>query len=502
MTKKVHVLSEPSLEFRYGQAVVDPHDGLTLFGPFDTDQPTHPSSISYALIGTKKGAESFLAFTRKWIGAIHTPQGSDARIWPIFPGFEAAFGCEWPNHPSKCFEIGSEKLENASRDFDPNKRANSVVNLYVDEIARIQKADERIDVVICVVPETVYQRCRPKSRIDPEIGRGRRPTRKEIQERKAGQTDLFGSYDPKIYGYSPDFRRQIKARSMKYGIPIQIIRETTLVLTDKQVFGERGVTCMADRAWNMGLGLYYKAGGKPWRLHSAREGVSYIGLAYRRENPNSSSSTASCAAQMFLDSGDGIVFMGEYGPWYTGKKGSFHLTREAAQSLLKGTLKTYEELEGQPLREIFLHCRSGINEAEFAGFSEACPKNVKLVGIRVRQNRGEVRLLREGTYPVLRGTLWKVNEKTAYLWASGFKGRLATYDGWEIPVPLRIDVQHGQADILQVAKDILGLTKLNYNACRLGDSEPVTIGFSDKVGEILISNPSAKNRKPNFKYYI
>jgi hypothetical protein len=33
-------------------------------------------------------------------------------------------------------------------------------------------------------------------------------------------------------------------------------------------------------------------------------------------------------------------------------------------------------------------------------------------------------------------------------------------------------------------------TKLNYNACKLGDSQPVTVKFSDAVGEILISNPS------------
>jgi hypothetical protein len=52
------------------------------------------------------------------------------------------------------------------------------------------------------------------------------------------------------------------------------------------------------------------------------------------------------------------------------------------------------------------------------------------------------------------------------------------------------------------SRDILGLTKLNYNACKLGDSEPVTIGFSDAVGEILVSNPRVTSPKPNFKFYI
>jgi 2-methylisocitrate lyase-like PEP mutase family enzyme len=71
-----------------------------------------------------------------------------------------------------------------------------------------------------------------------------------------------------------------------------------------------------------------------------------------------------------------------------------------------------------------------------------------------------------------------------------------------VPVPLRIDIEHGEGDIEQVAKDILSLTKLNYNACKLGDSEPVTVAFSDAVGEILVSNPTVKERRPNFKFYI
>ena len=82
------------------------------------------------------------------------------------------------------------------------------------------------------------------------------------------------------------------------------------------------------------------------------------------------------------------------------------------------------------------------------------------------------------------------SERTGYLFASGVIPRLGTYPGTESPVPLRIDVQHGAANITQVARDILALTKLNYNECKIGDSEPVTIGFSSAVGEILVSNPT------------
>jgi len=126
----------------------------------------------------------------------------------------------------------------------------------------------------------------------------------------------------------------------------------------------------------------------------------------------------------------------------------------------------------------------------------------KLVGIRVRKDFDGLRLFREGTRPVIRGTFLKAGPKLGYLWASGFIPRLRTYPGWESPVPLKIDVQRGEADIEQVARDVLALTKLNYNACRFGDSEPVTIGFSNAVGEILVSNPTVTERSPKFKFYI
>ncbi len=71
-----------------------------------------------------------------------------------------------------------------------------------------------------------------------------------------------------------------------------------------------------------------------------------------------------------------------------------------------------------------------------------------------------------------------------------------------MPVPLRIDVQHATADITQVASDVLALTKLNYSEYKIGDSEPVTIGFSGAVGEILVSNPTIPYRSPEFKFYI
>src|SRR5207247_1918095 len=128
------------------------------------------------------------------------------------------------------------------------------------------------------------------------------------------------------------------------------------------------------------------------RAGEAREGVCYIGIAFRKGDKEGAS--ACCAAQMFLDSGDGIVFLGQDAPLYSEKERQFHLSKASAKRLLAGVLQTYAELDGRPLREIFLHYRSEISGEEFTGYREACPGGVRLVAIRVRPDRYSVRLFR------------------------------------------------------------------------------------------------------------
>src|SRR6266540_5359498 len=500
MDERVHILSEPELEFGYQERLHDPHDGLALFGPSDSKTSSQPRSITYGVIGTDAGVEAF----RKWVEVINKPVISqetlkNPRLWPPFPGFEATFHSILPISPARIQALDYSTLLIAANNRDPHKRAGELVKMYLNGIELAKKRDDIFNLLVCVVPDYVWRNCRPLSRVSNGIGQ--RISADERRARASGQLDWIEQYNPIEYSMSVDFRRQIKARSMRFDAPLQLVRES-IINPPGLSTARLNLSPISDRAWNLCTAIYYKGGGKPWRLATAREGVCYIGMAFRRTNPNLQNATACCAAQMFLDSGDGIVFLGEYGPWYSEEKRECHLSRKAAKDLLEGILKTYSKLDGRELTEVFLHYRSSINDEEISGYRDALPRGVRLVGIRVRLERHGIRLFRAGTRPVMRGTVWILNDRTAFLWGSGFKPRLGTYDGWEVPIPLRIDIQYGDADILQVAKDILGLTKLNYNACRLGESEPVTIGFSDAVGEILVSNPTVTDRRPNFKYYI
>ena len=489
---KAPVFTEPGLEFALAQRLQHPRDGITLFGPFDSKGIDRPRHITYALFGTPDGIESFRTFSTTLNRPILTEERYDEILWSHFPGFEEAFHTVWSPEPAWQGEINPDTLSAATSIQEAHERVYSVVNLYLDAMRIAKQRDEHFDVFICVLPDLVFRTCRIRSA-------GRKLDKKE-RDLRASMGDFFAHFDPRQYAFSLDFRRQIKARVMELEVPIQIVRESTLRLLPRESMAERELTPLSDRAWNLSTAIYYKSGGKPWKLSTARDGVCYVGVAFK--DTEDKDRHACSAAQMFLDDGDGVVFLGDYGRWYSERKGEYHLTPAAAKKLLAGVLETYRNQHGKPLREIFLHCRSSISEEEFGGYQQACPEGVKLVAVRVAPERLGLRVYRRGTMPVLRGTFWPITAKRGFLWASGFKPRLRTYDGAEVPQPLCIEIQHGEAELETVAKDILGLTKLNYNCCKLGEHQPVTIHFSDAVGEILVANRGAEKILPNFKYYI
>ncbi|MBL7395880.1 hypothetical protein INQ29_23895, partial [Escherichia coli] len=77
----------------------------------------------------------------------------------------------------------------------------------------------------------------------------------------------------------------------------------------------RGLQDEATVAWNFCTTLYFKMDAKPWALAHVRPGVCYVGLVFKNDDTPAATGEACCAAQMFLNSGDGLVFRGALGPW-------------------------------------------------------------------------------------------------------------------------------------------------------------------------------------------
>ncbi len=493
-------LTEPDLSFRFGGRMEDPRDGLTVFGPLDEGSPY---GIRVGLIGTSRGVASYRSWVRRVQGPISLATEVPAR--PMFPGFQAVYGVPWDDDPVITLGVTDEEIGEAVYLRDPHQRVFKTVEIFASRIIdSLQNEEATPDLWFVVIPEEIYRYCRPRSSVESDkvIETGSTMSR-GLAIRLLTQASLFESDhdEAEPYYYDVDFHHQLKARLLEHRAPTQVIREQTL---------ERGSTAPEDDgaaatqlaiAWNLTSSSFYKVGGRPWKAASVRDGVCYVGLVFKEEHASPDSRSACCAAQMFVDSGDGFVFRGAVGPWRTKRRGEFHLSQEAAYELLSTAIKTYARERGAPPRELFIHGRVRFRDEEWEGFLAAAGNSTRVSGVRIRE-ASDLRLFRMGSYPILRGLAYLSSDSSAYLWTRGYTPRLQTYPGREVPRPLLVDVCRGDFDLPTVLGDVMALTKLNYNACMHSDGMPVTLRFADAVGEILTAGPIASDPPLPFKHYI
>lgn len=505
-------LPEPMLGFGRQQTCDHPKDGLFLYGPHSAAEAV--KEISVGVIGTEQGIAFFREWAKKLCGFIDIPArkktDKENRLHlSNFPGLEETFGIKINPDDLTEKKISSNKIDEATRTVNLHEAVKKSVDLYIEEIERHDRNEERkIDVWILVLPELIFDRCKPLARRSglPLI-KGQFVKKQKAPADLPLLSALPDQADEEIFNDIPDFHRQVKARLLKLGHTSQLMRETTLApeqFKNSAGYPVRTLQEAASVAWNISTGLYYKTqSDPPWKLANARPGVCYIGLVFKLI-PNDPKEHACCAAQMFLSEGDGIVFRGANGPWKTGEK-EFHLKANEAKKLITTVLETFKEKHGTFPKELFIHGKTTFNDEEWQAFSEAAPKETNIIGVRIKTTQGDTKLFRDGDYPVLRGTALILDETNAYLWTTGFLPRLDTYIGPETPNPLFISVLRSTGPkpaIKDILTDIMGLTKINYNACNYSDGLPVTVRFADKVGDVLTMGSANGAERQPFKYYI
>jgi hypothetical protein len=169
------------------------------------------------------------------------------------------------------------------------------------------------------------------------------------------------------------------------GVVLQVARETTLTPAEFEEGMRRSLQDPASVAWNLGTTSFYKAGGRPWRVADVRESVCYVGLVFKRIENAKGRDNACCGAQMFLNSGEGMVFKGAVAPWYSETDLSLHLSRAKAAELMRMVITSYEEMHGRPPTELVIHGKTWFENDEWAGFQSTVPAETRLVGIRIRR---------------------------------------------------------------------------------------------------------------------
>ncbi len=501
--RDLEYFDEPTLRFGYGQCSDDPKAGLFTFGPLEERRP---SSIRIGVLGTPTA----LSLYRSWVLRINgflPADNPDSNHHMAFPGFEPLFRTPWNLKPSVEIPVSEMALARAIRLADRHVAIFETVSLYEQPIRnRLRQDDLAVDIWFVIVPEEIYLLGRPLSRV-------RREERVSLESQMNAKLARRLQREPSLfeedmraadtYNYDVNFHHQLKARLLDLRAVTQIIREPSLSLDnlDSMTGVKRRMQGPASVAWNLSTASFFKAGGRPWKLAAVRDRVVYVGLVFKKNMNEADSRNACCGAQMFLDSGDGLVFKGAMGPWFSPVTKEFHLPEPEARRLAETIVRSYVETTGYEPKEIFIHGRSKFSETESKGFRAGVPSATAVTCVSIKRGN-DFKVFRDGTRPVLRGTAYQVNRRRGYLWTTGYIPYLTTYPGREVPNPLSIEISYGEADLITVMNDILRLTKLNFNACIYADGLPVTLRFADAVGEILTASPLIDIPPLPFRHYI
>src|SRR5260370_38149591 len=140
--RMIHV-AEPDLEFRFGQTVQYPRDGLYLFGPVDAQ--LEPRQIRYGVIGTPDSLRRF----EEWASTISTfidvpAQGRRSKAYEphhvAFPGFNEAFFASWRTQPSRTItDITEPELPDLLHLENRHEAIKRVVDVFVDRLVAHRK---------------------------------------------------------------------------------------------------------------------------------------------------------------------------------------------------------------------------------------------------------------------------------------------------------------------------------------------------------------------------
>ena len=148
-------------------------------------------------------------------------------------------------------------------------------------------------------------------------------------------------------------------------------------------------------------------------------------------------------------------------------------------------------------QRVVIHKRFPFQKQEIDGLTKclgsAGVKDIDLIEItledRFRCFEYDRRLQIDG-YPVRRGVCFAINENTAYLYTHGIAPSVKNANlryiqgGKSIPAPLKIVKHYGNGDLAQIATEILGLSKMNWNSFGLYSKLPCTIQSSNAIARV------------------
>jgi len=490
--------SEPELSFGKGNRHIDPKAGLSIFGPFVSEGQTGnmPGSINIAFIGPTNAVTLAEHWVRE-LNSYYAPGPGDNILFPQFPGFEEIFRSRLQVPTALKEVIPNRDVQRVLEISEDSKRVEETALLYTTRFEHFSSMSPQPNIIICAISKEMEDYCWSSSSHKKPKGQKKLDT--QIKKlRDAGQlflTDFDEDIVPIVTTpkYGLNLRSRIKAGAMRNGIPTQLLLETTLS-------GAKSVQPLGTLAWNFSVGLFYKSGGFPWRLAQIRERTCFVGISFYKEKAEKIDTMGTSVAQVFDNTGEGLIIKGGRIQLTDDRWAAPHMTREIASQLSQKICSAYKDRNLSLPDRIVFHKTSRFWTEEIEGLEANLDGNIQTEYLAIEQ--GDHRIVREGSYPPLRGTCLLLGPKEYLVYGIGYIPYLGTYPGPHVPNPLHIIDHKGESTPQRVCSELLSLTKLNWNTAQFCCGIPITINIARKVSSIMSELGDDAPIKPSYRFYM
>lgn len=444
--------NDPTLLFynpSSGKAAGDFHPmrGLINNGPIDLPlyAKLFSSSIKLGVICPKGFEQKFYSF----ICGLNLR--SEARHNPdyliSFPGFFEAFktGVDIPAPASANWV-----------DIEATKGQNEVdaIRRFCDQITRrIDQISTNVDVVLIYIP-------------------------KEFEVYTA-VSDGFLKFD---------LHDHVKAFAAQKQIATQFIREKTI---------ESDLNCQI--MWALSLAIYVKAGRTPWTISGIQPDTAFAGIGYSILPGGGGNNIVIGCSHVYTSDGLGMKYkLSKLQDVTIDKKHNPYLSENEAYRLGLNIKELFYKSFTELPKRVVIHKRTPFRNDEIKGLvdslSSAGIQDVELIEITYEDDLKCFALNYNcsdaDAFPVLRGLCFPLNNNTMYLYTHGISpsvkaaNRKYFQGGKSVPLPLKVIRYYGSSNMAQIANEILGLSRMNWNSFNLYSKLPCTIESSNQIAQI------------------
>ncbi len=459
------LLDEPLLVFNTGAQPLTHHHpllGLLTHGPY-SPPPAGTEPIRIATI-TMQGQTPRL---RKFLSDLRQPwQPTDRKPYvPPFPGFASVFGADLvPAAAPVHIELSRTGPGNGLLTHEHLAHA---VARAVDHL-NLQR--DQWDVIVFLLP-----RAWESLRTSPD-----------------GSLDLHD---------------RIKASAAPLGCPVQMLREESAL----------NFRHFCSLAWRLSIALFTKAGGIPFRMSPPSPvDTAYVGLSYAIRG-GTRSDFVTCCSQVFDAAGGGLEFIA-YNVGADRDLDNPHLSREEMRAVMARSARLYQHRHaGNTPQRLVVHKTTPWRPDEVDGVLDAWPAvaDIECVNLQGRTPWRAVALdadprarSKPSQWPVQRGTLQYLSGTEALLWVTGtaprmsLSGRAYNSAVKGLPTPMLIRRDAGSGPLEGTAAEILALSKLDWNNDAPFGTDPVTIGYSQRLARIISHAPDMPDGIYQFRLFM